>query len=155
VVLEALKADQERIAHFLKANLEIGPGGVFGPKVIEVRGLTVDGLSDVTTPLQHDPDDRVRISFVAQVTLHETVEIRQWPFLAPTRLRVIQSPEPVPGQDPWPEPEISQVDVEKKVAVIAEAEIIDNQYARFHYQSATLAENMTPALKSLLEATTD
>lgn len=86
------------------------------------------------------------------------MEIRNWsawPAFGATSVRVgPEIPEPPPGFGEGAavaEPEIRELDVEKKVTVLAEAEIVDNQFVRFDYQSAALAEGLTPEMKGFLD----
>ena len=148
----ALDGDRDRIKRFIEENLQVPAGGgwLLGPKVKKVTGLTITKIGNVVTPLEHGADGRFRISFFVTITLHEIVEVRNWPPTAAATVRIGQdAPEPPPAT--FPRSEIREQDAVKTVTVVAEAEIAGGRYVAFTYKSATLGDQETPEIKQMVD----
>lgn len=148
VVVEWMaKADQARnvaegdipaLEQFLRGNLDvpIGVGWIFGPRVLEVRNISVEEVIGVTVPLpsEHPNNAEVPVSISARAKIEKLVEVSQAQF-RPSSLRAGQALEEVPKYEP---PTKKDLTTSHNVTVQAVGHVVNGQYQSFQYQSAAL-----------------
>jgi hypothetical protein len=138
--LEILIADQANLAAFVREHLEVpvGVGWLFGPRVLEVRGITVDRIETVTIPLpiERPEDGDVDISVSVIVNVERLVEIsRSSP--RPSTLRIGQSLEEA-GTPVFVPPSREVELATHTVTVQARGHLVDGRYQSFTYLSVAM-----------------